>query len=31
MNILIADDEMSMRYDLKLAVERVAPSDENTF
>ena len=31
MNILIADDEMSMRYDLKLAVERVMPSDENVF
>ncbi len=31
MNILIADDEMSMRYDLKFAIERVAPSDENVF
>lgn len=31
MNILIADDEMSMRYDLKLAVERVAPSDDIEF
>ena len=31
MNILIADDEMSMRYDLKFAVERVAPADENVF
>ena len=31
MNILIADDEMSMRYDLRLAVERVAPSDANVF
>lgn len=31
MNILIADDEMSMRYDLKFAVERVAPSDDNEF
>ena len=31
MNILIADDEMSMRYDLKFAVERVAPSDDNVF
>ena len=31
MNILIADDEMSMRYDLKFAVERVAPADDNVF
>lgn len=31
MNILIADDEMSMRYDLKFAIERVAPSDDNVF
>lgn len=31
MNILIADDEMSMRYDLKFAVERVCSSDENVF
>ena len=31
MNILIADDEMSMRYDLKFAVERVAPFDDNVF
>lgn len=31
MNILIADDEMSMRYDLKFSVERVAPSDDNVF
>ena len=31
MNILIADDEMSMRYDLKFAVERVAESDDNVF
>ena len=31
MNILIADDEMSMWYDLKFAVERVAPSEENEF
>ena len=31
MNILIADDEMGMRYDLKFAVERVAPSEENEF
>lgn len=31
MNILIADDEMSMRYDLKFAVERVAASDDNVF
>ena len=31
MNILIADDEMSMRYDLKLAVERVASEDEHVF
>lgn len=29
MNILIADDEMSMRYDLKFAIERVSPSGEN--
>ena len=31
MNILIADDEMIMRCDLQLAVERVAPSDDNVF
>ncbi|MEE3332966.1 MAG: response regulator [Ruminococcus sp.] len=31
MNILIADDEMGMRYDLKFAVERAAPSDDNVF
>lgn len=31
MNILIADDEMSMRYDLKFAVERVAQTDDNVF
>ena len=31
MNILIADDEMSMLYDLKFAVERVAPTEENEF
>lgn len=31
MNILIADDEMNMRYDLKFAVERAAPSEENEF
>lgn len=31
MNILIADDEMSMRYDLKFAVERVAPFDDKVF
>lgn len=31
MNILIADDEMSMRYDLKFAVERVAQVDDNVF
>ncbi len=31
MNILIADDEKSMRYDLKFAVERVTPSDDNVF
>lgn len=31
MNILIADDEMSMRYDLKFAIERVAESDDNVF
>lgn len=30
-NILIADDEMSMRYNLKFAVERVAPSKDNVF
>ncbi len=29
--MLIADDEMSMRYDLKFAVERVAPSEDNVF
>ena len=31
MNILIADDEMSMRYDLKFAIERAAPSEDNVF
>lgn len=31
MIILIADDEMSMRYDLKFAVERVAQTDDNVF
>ncbi len=31
MNILIADDEMIMRCDLKFAIERVAPSEDNVF
>lgn len=31
LKILIADDEMSMRYDLKFAIDRVAPSDDNEF
>ena len=31
MNILIADDELGMRYDLQFAIERVAPSDDNIF
>ena len=31
MNILIADDEKSMRYDLQFAVERVIPSEDKVF
>lgn len=31
MNILIADDEKSMRYDLQFAVERVTPSEDKVF